>query len=188
MRISATVQFIAVSRLLGLLVLLFSLAFWQHTTAPAHAKEGGHIYLPLVTGAQPASASIAEQVVAVTNTYRAAHGCGPLTLNPQLSAAANEHSEDMATHDYFSHTSQDGSSPWDRIRRAGYRYSSAAENIAAGYPTAESVVAGWYNEVPPNDGHRRNILDCTLTDVGIGYAENGASTYHIYWTQDFASH
>jgi len=186
MRIGPVAQLPALSRLLGLLLLL-SFTCWQSSATPAHAVESRYTYLPLITGGQPASVSIAEQVVAVTNIYRARHGCGPLTLNPQLTAAANEHSEDMAAHDYFSHTSQDGSTPWDRISRAGYKYTSAAENIAAGYPTAQEVVDGWYNEVPPNDGHRKNMLDCTLTEVGIGYAENDASTYQIYWTQDFGT-
>jgi uncharacterized protein YkwD len=188
MTISSIFRLAPVSRLLGLLVILLGLACWQGVATPAQAEEPRHIYLPLITSAQPPSLSIAEQVVGVTNTYRALHGCGPLTLNPQLTAAANEHSEDMAVHDYFSHTSQDGSSPWDRISRAGYVYSAAAENIAAGYDTAQSVVDGWYNEVPPNDGHRKNILNCALTEVGIGYAENSTSTYQIYWTQDFGSH
>jgi len=186
MRISHVAQHAPLSRLLGLLLLL-SLVGWQGSAAPAHAEEPQRIYLPLITSGQVASVSLAEQVVAVTNVYRAMHGCGPLTLNPQLTAAAHEHSEDMATHDYFSHISLDGSTPWDRISRAGYKYSSAAENLAAGYPTAQEVVDGWYNEVPPNDGHRKNMLDCTLMEVGIGYAENDSSTYQIYWTQDFGT-
>jgi uncharacterized protein YkwD len=154
---------------------------------PTHAAPPSPIYLPLMANTQPPSVSIAQQVVQLTNERRAAHGCGPLTLHPQLTAAAQGHSQDMADHNYFSHTSLDGSSPWDRIRRAGYTYTSAAENIAAGYPTAAAVVDAWYNEVPPNDGHRRNILNCALTEIGIGYAENSASAYHVYWTQDFGT-
>jgi uncharacterized protein YkwD len=188
MTISSIDPRVQVSRFLGLAVILLSLICWQSVAAPAHAEEPRRIFLPLITSAQPPSLSIAEQVVAVTNAYRAINGCGPLTLNQQLTAAANDHSEDMAVHDYFSHISQDGSSPWDRISRAGYLYTAAAENIAAGYDTAQAVVDGWYNEVPPNDGHRKNILNCALTEVGIGYAENSTSTYRIYWTQDFGSH
>ena len=188
MTISSIVRLAPVFRLLGLLLVVLGLTYWQGTAAPVHAEEPQRIYLPLITSGQPPSLSLAEQVVAVTNAYRAIHGCGPLTLNPQLTAAANEHSEDMAVHDYFSHTSQDGSSPWDRISKAGYAYSTAAENIAAGYDTAQAVVDGWYNEVPPNDGHRKNILNCALAEVGIGYAENSTSTYQIYWTQDFGTH
>ena len=53
------------------------------------------------------------------------------------------------------------------------------------HTTAAEVVAGWYNETPPNDGHRRNILNCALTEIGVGYANNSASQYGTYWTQDF---
>src|SRR5262245_26204201 len=100
MTISSIVRLVPVSRLLSLLVILLGLTCWQGAAAPAQAEEPQRIYLPLITSAQPPSLSIAEQVVAATNAYRAIHGCGPLTLNPQLTAAANEHSEDMAVHDY----------------------------------------------------------------------------------------
>ena len=43
----------------------------------------------------------------------------------------------------------------------------AAENIAAGYPTPEAVIDAFFNETPPNDGHRRNLLNCGLRDVGF---------------------
>jgi uncharacterized protein YkwD len=46
-------------------------------------------------------------------------------------------------------------------------------------------VGSWYNETPPNDGHRRNMLNCALTQIGVGYATNPNSDYGTYWTQDF---
>jgi hypothetical protein len=33
-----------------------------------------------------------------------------------------------------------------------------------------------HNETPPNDGHRLNLLNCSLKDVGVGYAANSNST------------
>jgi uncharacterized protein YkwD len=70
---------------------------------------------------------------------------------------------------------------------AGYTYSAAAENIAAGFPTPQSVVAAWMN----SSGHRANILNCELTETGVGYVflanDQGAVNYHHYWTHVFAS-
>ena len=82
---------------------------------------------------------------------------------------------------FFSHTGSDGSSPLDRIKRTGYSYRSAAENIAAGYRTAGDVVQGWYN----SPGHRQNMLNCHLHEIGVAYADGGS--YGRYWTQVFAT-
>jgi uncharacterized protein YkwD len=93
----------------------------------------------------------------------------------------------MALHGYFDHNSPSGQTPWDRIHAAGYQFSTAAENIAAGYPSPEAVIDAFFNETPPNDGHRRNLLNCALRDVGFGYYYQKGSAYGSYWTQDFAS-
>ncbi|HEY8664738.1 MAG TPA: CAP domain-containing protein [Propionibacteriaceae bacterium] len=43
------------------------------------------------------------------------------------------------------------------------------------------VMASWMNSA----GHRANILNCALTELGVGYATGG--TYGSYWTQDFGT-
>ena len=93
----------------------------------------------------------------------------------------------MALHGYFDHNSPSGQTPWDRMHAAGYQFSMAAENIAAGYPTPEAVIDAFFHETPPNDGHRRNLLNCALRDVGFGYYYRQGSAYGSYWTQDFAT-
>jgi uncharacterized protein YkwD len=122
-------------------------------------------------------------VVTLTNAERAKAGCGPLTVDATLTAVAQAHSQDMATHNYFDHNSQDGRSPFDRMTAAGYRYSTAAENIAAGQRTAQDVMTGWMN----SPGHRANILNCALKEIGVGYATASSSQYGVYWTQDFGT-
>ncbi len=128
-----------------------------------------------------------NRAIARTNSYRQQHGCAPLAENTQLDQAALGHSQDMAIHSYFAHNSPSGQTPWDRIHAAGYRFRSAAENIAAGYTTPEEVIDAFYNEQPPNDGHRLNLLNCGLHDVGIGYYFLATSPYRTYWTQDFGT-
>ncbi len=121
-----------------------------------------------------------QQVLALVNQQRAAAGCGALRSDSRLAAAARGHSQDMAVHDYFSHTGLDGSTFVDRIAAAGYpRRDAAAENIAAGYPTASAVMAGWMG----SPGHRANILNCGYKAIGIGLAHAANGT--AYWTQDF---
>jgi uncharacterized protein YkwD len=131
--------------------------------------------------------SFASRALARTNSYRSQFNCPPLRENAQLEQAALAHSQDMALHGYFDHNSPSGQTPWDRIHAAGYQFSMAAENIAAGYLTPEAVIDAFFNETPPNDGHRRNLLNCGLRDVGFAYFYQKGSPYGSYWTQDFAT-
>jgi uncharacterized protein YkwD len=122
-----------------------------------------------------------------TNLYRKQNDCPSLRESSLLNQAALNHSIDMAKRNYFDHNSPDGETPWDRMHAVGYQFASAAENIAAGYKTAESVIDAFFNETPPNDGHRKNILNCSLQEVGIGYYYQSGTKYGTYWTQDFGT-
>jgi uncharacterized repeat protein (TIGR01451 family) len=130
--------------------------------------------------------AFALEVVNLVNQERASVGCAPLAINQQLTTAAQAHSTDMALNDFFSHTSSNGSSPWERINNAGYQFSYAAENIAAGYTTPQAAVNAWM----ASPGHRANILNCILEDTGVGYYflanDTGDTNYHHYWTHVFA--
>ncbi len=126
-----------------------------------------------------------QRVVDLTNQQRAQQGLPPLTLNSSLCSSAQTQSQDMASHNFFSHTGSDGSDVGQRIAAAGYSPIWAyGENIAAGQSTPEEVVAAWMN----SPEHRANILSPYYTDIGVGYAYNDGSTYKSYWTEDFASH
>ena len=105
----------------------------------------------------------------------------PLTLNLQLRDAARGHSQDLATNNYFSHTSLDGRTPAQRIGQAGYAGGFLAENIAAGPSTAQAVVDEWMQST----GHCQNIMKSGLRVIAIGYAFNQSSTYRHYSTQNF---
>ena len=133
------------------------------------------------------SSQLINQVVELTNQERAKAGLQPLTLNNQLTQAAQDHSDSMAVDDFFSHTGADGSSVGDRVRETGYNYSTAGENIAAGQRTAEDVVEGWMN----SPGHRANILNPNYTEIGVGYEllenDTGSVNYNRYWTQVFGT-
>ncbi|MEN3362140.1 MAG: hypothetical protein V7637_6122 [Mycobacteriales bacterium] len=122
-----------------------------------------------------ADASVTDEVVRLTNLERAKAGCDGLRIDPQLTAAAQGHSTDMADRGYFSHDTPAGKTPWDRAKAAGYAEPSA-ENIAMGYRTAADVVTGWMN----SPGHRANIVNCASHAVGVGYDPRG-----YYWTQLF---
>jgi uncharacterized protein YkwD len=135
----------------------------------------------------PALLSVVDEVVLQINRFRPQQQCQPVVANESLTRAAQEHSQDMAFNDYFSHVGSDGSSPWDRLERVGYFYSVAAENIAVAYLTPEDVVQGWLD----SPGHRENVLNCDFQEVGVGYYylenELGSVDTDIYWTLLLAS-
>lgn len=118
-----------------------------------------------------------SDVVELTNAERTEQGCPELKPDDLLHEAALGHSDDMAERDYFSHQSPEGVGPGERADSAGYD-AWGAENIALGYPTAEDVMTGWMN----SEGHRKNILNCELTEIGVGVADSAKGKY---WTQMF---
>ncbi|GAA0630536.1 CAP domain-containing protein [Streptomyces thermocarboxydovorans] len=116
------------------------------------------------------------RVVELVNAERAKAGCSAVTVNSKLTKAAQDHSEDMAATGNMSHTGSDGSTPDQRITRAGYSWSAYGENVAYGYSTPEQVMEGWMN----SPGHRENILNCNFKEIGVGRSGT-------YWTQDFGT-
>lgn len=118
-------------------------------------------------------------VVLLTNTQRALAGCRPLKVNGDLRQAARTHSKRMATANTMSHQLPGELSLGRRITRAGYLgWTRVAENIAAGYTTAGTVTRAWW----ASTSHHRNIVDCTLREIGVGVVFNGL---RMYWTVDF---
>ena len=134
---------------------------------------------PAVAVAQTTQ-SQAQQMLSLVNAERVAAGCAAVRLDTRLSAAATKHSQDMATRNFFSHTGSDGSNFVTRIQRAGYPR-PRSENIAAGNTAVAATFRQWMNSA----GHRRNILDCTAKDMGLGVATNPGSRFRTYWTQVF---
>lgn len=122
-----------------------------------------------------------QQILNLVNQERAKVGADPLRINAQLDQAADLHTQDQANMDKMSHTGSDGSSMGTRIQDAGYQYSTAGENVAAGYLDAEAVVAGWMG----SEGHRANILNASFEELGVGYGTSDDGT--SYWTQNFGT-
>jgi len=152
--------------------------------------------LPLAAGAQ----TLPEQIVELTNIARWERGqLPPLKLNAQLATAAQGHSTAMGQRNFFMHCDPDtGKQFGTRITEAGYSYSGAAENIAAGRNTAAGTMDQWLN----SSGHLANILG-SYTELGVGYYNDTTDTanvrtgsgctvsasnspgYRHYWTQNF---
>ncbi|MGY1784072.1 CAP domain-containing protein [Geodermatophilus sp. SYSU D00698] len=118
-------------------------------------------------------------MLTLVNQERTAAGCAPVVADAALAAVARAHSADMRDRGYFSHDTPEGLDPFDRARAAGVG-NARAENIAQGQPDPAAVMAAWMN----SPGHRANILNCSLTELGVGVAEGSGGPW---WTQLFGA-
>jgi len=144
-----------------------------------------------------------EYINAVNNMRSQPQDCGvygimpavvALTWNESLYGAAYEHSQDMASMNYFSHTGSGTVSDWtasgynlnrgsvvqDRATYNGFG-GLAGENIAAGQKSLDSVMA----ELIASDGHCKNLMYAKYRTFGMAMVSNSNSQYITYWTQVF---
>ncbi|RQW91438.1 CAP domain-containing protein [Micromonospora chalcea] len=156
----------------------------SRSTAPSRQQErssapsGGGTAATKATATTALSAEL-QKVVTLVNQERAKAGCKALTVNAKLNLAAQRHSQDQADHKKMDHNGSDGSEPKDRVERAGYSWSMVGENVAWGYQSAAEVMDGWMK----SEGHRKNILNCGYTQIGMGLARSNGP----YWTQVFGT-
>ncbi|MBQ7981264.1 MAG: hypothetical protein IJ305_06640, partial [Oscillospiraceae bacterium] len=118
-----------------------------------------------------------NEVVRLTNEFRAENGVAPLTLDTKLVSSAMVRADEIT--EYWSHTRPDGRKFSTAIKEAGASYSSCGENIAAGQSTPAEVVEAWKNSTL---GHREAMLNASYTRIGVGYVYASGN----YWVQHFA--
>jgi uncharacterized protein YkwD len=112
------------------------------------------------------------------NAYRRKNGLKPLTIDTKLTEAAKAHSRDLAKWDRISHYGSDGSNPWDRVRRTGYKASLAAENVGTGQVTLDEVFKGWRK----SPGHNKNLLLKDARHMGIALVYDAKTEFKTFWT------
>jgi len=136
------------------------------------------LVMPLAAGAcdVPGNlSSVRAALIENINAQRAGKGMPALAPSAQLSEAAQKHACDNAGRNKMSHTGSDGSKFGTRIKRAGYRFGKANENVGYGFRDPGAMVKGWMG----SDGHRRNILARGTRDIGVGMAVG--SDGNRYW-------
>ena len=113
---------------------------------------------------------VAQASLCLINKLRRQRHLRALKDNPQLLRAANQHSRDMVTSEYFSHDSPDGRSVANRVKGAGYVRGYArwqvGENLAWGSgvkSSARRIVLAWMG----SPGHKRNLLDPSYREAGM---------------------
>lgn len=156
-------------------------------TGQTEVSEADSSYTESLTpDSQSLHSALAQEILLLTNTQRVHHGLAPLIPEPNLAKAATDHSREMRSLNYFSHTSpvSGRATPRLRVNKYGLNPRMVAENIyeCSGYQieqTARSAVDAFMQ----SPGHRENILSSRSTHIGIGFVEvNGT----VSVTQVFA--
>ena len=112
----------------------------------------------------------AAEVVRQVNMERTKRGLNPLTVDANLTAAANIRAREIT--EKFSHTRPNGSRA---VTVSNFAY---AENIARGQKTPDKVMAAWLT----SEGHRQNMLRASYGSIGVSCVRLG-NVY--YWVQLF---
>ncbi len=143
----------------------------------------------------PASGSVVDQLLAQINDLRAQHELPAYTLLSGLNRSAHKHNLVMEGSCGMSHQCPGEASLGNRISAEGVHWTSCGENIGWSGPhpnttsaivsAAEGLTTSMYNETPPDDGHRLNLLSSSFHHIGIDAIRD--SSGKVWLTQDFSS-
>jgi uncharacterized protein YkwD len=124
---------------------------------------------------QPDAKLDAAAAQSMISGYRSNNGLGAVVVDDELMRFANEQAQAMAAHDKMDH---DVARPFaDRVRSAGLGAGVAVENISAGYHTLAEAFSGWRDSPP----HRANMLNRSVTRMGIAAVYTPKSKYKVFW-------
>jgi uncharacterized protein YkwD len=155
----------------------------------ASCMLGGCVVTPPPSQQQAASSSSAlrpagaaeSRIFDLINAERQHQGLAALTYNPRLDRMAKIQAQNMARFQKMAHVLPEAELPTlvSRAQYVGYSFGRIAENVALGYPSAETVVQGWM----ASKGHRTNILNPDVGETGIAIARSSAGG--LYYCQVF---
>ena len=111
------------------------------------------------------------------NAARAAQTLPPLRWNDRLGATAAAHAADLQRCRQLTHEGCDGSTLPQRAAKAGYTFRRISENLALCPCDAAGVVQLWLL----SDGHRRNLLDPDVTELGADTRVDAADLRRQQW-------
>ncbi len=168
----------------GIALLGFALTGCLHdpNKPPADPRPSADTTRPVRPPGPVPLADAQRYVLALINYDRSKHGLAAVAWDETAAKAGQRHAEDMARNGFTAHWGTDGSVPELRYTEAGGTH-MAQENSACFFDGVvreldpnpmfdpvklEQIESAFYNEKPPNDGHRKNILKAWHNKVGVG--------------------
>ena len=125
---------------------------------------------------QQTTAEVQFRTLDAVNALRVSAQRSALVLNASLNAAAATHARDMSAQNRPWHFGSDGSSPLDRVARAGYKYQLITELISETYETELETLSVWME----NPDTRRDLLDKRANEMGFSWYQELSGK--IWWT------
>ena len=119
-----------------------------------------------------------KEAVRKINTLRREQGLPAVSIDSALMDAAAVHARDLAAQDDAGHYGTDGSTPLDRVFKAGYSGVLTGENVSAGQRDLNEVLEGWLN----SKSHRRTLFMPQARHMGVALAYDPQTKYRTFWT------
>lgn len=139
--------------------------------------EQPSMYFNIAEGAKLDSQAAATMI----SLYRKNNGLGAVVIDSELMKVAEGQSQAMASRNKLDH---DVKAPLPkRLQTAGYKATTAVENVSAGYHTLAEAFSGWRDSPP----HRANMLQMGVTKMGIAASYAPNTKYKVFWTLILAS-
>jgi uncharacterized protein YkwD len=113
--------------------------------------------------AAPAEPGDAQVLLEAANKVRTEQGLKPLVLSSLLASSSAMKSQDMASKQYFAHTSPEGLSPWHWFYKAGYKPERSGENLAMVASDITKVTPAWVK----SPSHYKNLVNKDFVEVGF---------------------
>ncbi len=130
------------------------------------------------SGVVASSGNHVQDILTLTNQYRAERGASALTLDSKLSSAAQKRATELVSTP--SHTRPDGSdcfTVFDEFNIISYM---CGENIAWGQANGASAAVWWRNST----GHYANMINSGFHKIGIGVHSQGGRLYYVQLFSD----
>ena len=142
--------------------------------------ENGHPLLTDTTNAR--QLEIEDELLRLTNEYRAARALSTLLPHPVAQQEARAVARHMRIHGFVGHENPEGHGPGERTVEVGLSVQAYGENLAWGWGSAAQAFRFWVQSPP----HRANLENPIWTHAGMGFW-SGGSSWRTYYAQEFLS-
>lgn len=158
----------------------------------ASADDGAQAPLPDAAGDSgdalpaPLMSDLELQLLTLVNGARAGRGIAGLQWDPTMAEVSRAHAAEMMRRGIITHTGADGSTPQQRLRRAGIKFQYGSENIWSYWGKVPSegpstMHAAMMSEplAPGVWNHIGNVLYSGYRRIGIGIAVSPSGVQYL---------
>jgi len=118
---------------------------------------------------------VQQRMLDSVNYLRQAKGVAPLTLDPRLTIAAQQHADDMSYQQRAWAFGSDQSNPYTRMQATGFPGALVGEMYSETYETELETLTAWVKE----DALSKEILSADATSMGFAWHQDANGL--IWW-------